>query len=96
MDENMNNNEEVMTIELTFDNDETLECAVICIFEANEKDYIALLPVDSEPDEDGEEEVLIYKYLETEDGGTVIENIDDDDEYDAAADAFDEWVAEQE
>ena len=55
MSENMNNNEEVMTIELTFDNDETLECAVICTFEANDQEYIALLPVASEPAEDGEE-----------------------------------------
>lgn len=94
MSENMNQNDEVMTVELTFDNDETVECAVVCVYEAAGNEYIALLPVDQAEDE--EPEVLIYRYSETEDGGAIMDNIDDDDEYEAAADAFDAWVAEQE
>lgn len=90
MNENMNQNEEVLTVELTFDNDETLECAVVCIYEAEDKEYIALIPVDQEEEE--EPEVLIYRYIETEDGGSVMENIEDDAEYEMAADAFDAWV----
>lgn len=90
MNENMNQNEEVLTVELTFDNDETLECGVVCIYEAEGKEYIALIPVDQEEEE--EPEVLIYRYIETEDGGSVMENIEDDDEYEMAADAFDAWV----
>ena len=87
-------NEEV-TVTLTLDNDEELECAVLTIYEVEGKEYIALLPLA----EDGSEEdgdVYIYRYIETEDGEPTLENIEDDDEYEAAADAFDEWLDEQE
>jgi len=87
-------NEEV-TVTLTLDNDEEIECAVLTIYSVDEKEYIALLPLDEEGDnEDGE--VYIYRYVETEDGEPTLENIEDDDEYEAAADAFDEWLDEQE
>ena len=87
-------NEEV-TVTLTLDNDEVIECAVLTIYSVDNKEYIALLPLD----EDGDNEegvVFIYRYVETEDGVPTLENIDDDDEYEAAADAFDEWLDEQE
>ena len=87
-------NEEV-TVTLTLDNDEVLECAVLTIYTVDNKEYIALLPLDEEGDnEDGD--VYIYRYVETEDGEPTLENIEDDDEYEAAADAFDEWLDEQE
>ena len=86
--------EEVMTVTLTLDDDEVVECAVLTIYEANGKDYIALLPLD----ENGESEsgdVYLYRYAEV-DGEPTLENIEDDDEYEIAADAFDEWMDEQE
>ncbi len=86
-------NEEV-TVTLTLDNDEVVECAVLTIYEVDDKEYIALLPLD----EDGTEsdgDVYLYRYVETEDGEPTLENIEDDDEYEAAADAFDEWLDEQ-
>lgn len=87
-------NEEV-TVTLTLDNDEVIECAVLTIYSVDNKEYIALLPLDEEGDnEDGD--VYIYRYVETEDGEPTLENIEDDDEYEAAADAFDEWLDEQE
>ena len=87
-------NEEV-TVTLTLDNDEVVECAVLTIYSVDDKEYIALLPLDEEGDnEDGE--VYIYRYVETADGEPTLENIEDDDEYEAAADAFDEWLDEQE
>ncbi len=87
------NNEEV-TVTLTLDNDETLECAVLTIYEVDGQEYIALLPLDDEQNEDGD--VYLYRYTETEDGEPTLDNIEDDDEYEAAADAFDEWLDEQE
>ncbi len=87
------NNEEV-TVTLTLDNDETLECAVLTIYSVGDQEYIALLPMDDEQNEDGD--VFLYRYVETEDGEPTLENIEDDDEYEAAADAFDEWLDEQE
>ena len=86
-------NEEV-TVTLTLDNDEELECAVLTIYEVEGKEYIALLPLN----EDGTEkdgDVFLYRYVEV-DGEPTLENIEDDDEYEAAADAFDEWLDEQE
>ena len=41
----MNENES-LTVTLTLENNEELECAVLNIFEADEKEYIALLPLD--------------------------------------------------
>ncbi len=88
-------NDEEVTVTLTLDNDEEIECAVLVIYEVDEKDYIALLPLKEDgTEEDGD--VYLYRYIETEDGEPTLENIEDDDEYEAAADAFDEWLDEQE
>lgn len=91
MNETMNENEGV-TVTLTLDNDETLECAVLTIYEAAGRQYIALLPLDENGEESEESDVYIYRFSETEDGEPNLENIEDDDEYDAAADKFDEWM----
>ena len=94
MSNEINNTEEVLTVTLTLDNDEVVECAVLTTYEANGKEYIALLPLD----ENGESEsgdVFLYRYAEV-DGEPTLENIEDDDEYEIAADAFDEWMDEQE
>ena len=88
-------NEESITVTLTLDNDETLECLVLTIYETNGQKYIALLPLDEEGDNtDGE--VFIYRYLESEDDEPELDNILDDEEYEIAADAFDEWLDTQE
>ena len=87
-----NYNEEV-TVTLTLDDDTELECGVLTIYEVDGKEYIALLPMDEAENEDGE--VFIYRYAEV-DGEPTLENIEDDDEYEAAADGFDEWLDEQE
>ena len=85
--------EEVMTVTLTLDDDSVVECEVITIYEANGKDYIALLPL-NEKDESESGDVYLYRYTE-ENGEPSLENIEDDDEYEIAADAFDEWMDEQ-
>ena len=57
-----------------------------------DKEYIALLPMNDDSDE-----VLIYRFIDNgEDQDPELENIDDDDEYDAAVDAFDEILDEDE
>lgn len=93
-EQNMNPEEEVVTVTLTLDNDEVVECAVLTVYTANEKEYIALLPLNEEGEsEDGD--VYLYRYEEV-DGEPTLSNIEDDDEYEIAADAFDEWMDEQE
>ena len=86
--------EENLTVTLTLDNDEVLECAVLTIFSAGDRQYIALLPLeDAEDTEEGD--VFIYRFEEDENGEPTLDNIEDDDEYELAADAFDEWLNEQ-
>lgn len=81
-------------ITLTLDNDEVVACKILARYFVEEQEYIALLPVDEDGEnEDGE--VYLYRFSE-ENGTPVLENIEDDDEYEAAADQFDEWLDEQE
>lgn len=79
---------EETTVTLTLDDDTTLECIVINIFQAGDKEYIALLPMEGEAAEDGE--VYLYRYSEDEDGQPNLENIEDDEEFEIVSDAFDE------
>ena len=85
---------EEMTVTLTLDDGKELECVVLTIFPAGDKEYIALLPIDDEEAEEGE--VYLYRYTEDEDGQPNLENIEDDDEYEIVAEAFDELLDEQE
>ena len=84
---------EEMTVELELD-DGVCTCAVITICECNGKDYIALLPLDEDgQNEDGE--LWICGYSENEEDPNEepeLRYIEDDEEYEAAADAFDEYL----
>lgn len=86
--------QEEMTVTLTLDDGSELECVVLTIFTAGERDYIALLPMNAPDDEEGE--VYLYRYHESEDGQPDLENIEDDAEYEIVADAFDELLDEAE
>ena len=88
------NNEDEMFVTLTLDDDTEVECIVITIFEAAGKDYIALLPIEDENEDEGE--VYLYRYSEDAEGNPILENIESDDEYEVVADRFDEWLDEQE
>lgn len=86
--------QEEMTVTLTLEDDTELECIVLTIFQAGDRDYIALLPMEGQEAEEGE--VFLYRYSETEDGTPNLENIEDDDEYEVVADAIDELLDEEE
>lgn len=88
-------NMDEVTVTLTLDNDEEVECAVLTIYEAGGRQYIALLPLD-ENGESEEGDVYLYRYIDTDPENPDLENILDDEEYEIAADAFDEWLDEQE
>ncbi len=87
--------DEYMTVELTLDNDEIVKCAILTLFEAADKEYIALLPLNEDGNTE-EGDVYLYRYVETAEGEPELENIIDDEEYEIAADAFDEWMDTQE
>lgn len=80
------------TVTLTLDDDTEVVCAVLNIFPAsNGREYIALLPLD-ENGENQDGEVYLYRYEETDNGQPTLANIEEDEEYEIAADAFDELL----
>lgn len=89
---------EEMTVELSLDNGQDVTCAVITILEVEKQDYIVLLPLD-EKGENQDGEVWFYRYSENPDDPNEepeLDYIDSDEEYDKVADAFDEFLDEQE
>lgn len=94
MSQNKNENlDEDMTVELELD-DTVITCDIVTILTVEDKDYIILLPQNEENTED-EDEVWIYRYSENPDDPNeepVLDYIDDDDEYERVAEAFDEYL----
>jgi uncharacterized protein YrzB (UPF0473 family) len=85
---------EEMTVELELDDGTTVNCAIITILTVSNQDYIVLLPLD-ENGENADGEVWFYRYSENPDDPNEepeLGYIDDDDEYEAVADAFDEYL----
>ena len=72
--------EEIDNIRVTLDLDDgSVECRILTIFEADNQDYIALIPLDDKDEE----------------GLPSIENIDSEEEYEIAADKFDEILDDE-
>lgn len=85
---------EEMTVTLDLEDGTSVNCAIVTILTVRNQDYIVLLPLE----EDGENNdgiVWFYRYYENEndpDEEPVLEYIEDDEEYDIVADAFDEYL----
>ena len=89
----MNENES-LTVTLTLENNEELECAVLNIFEAEEKEYIALLPTEGIEAEEGT--VYLYRFIDNgEEEEPGLENIEEDEEFDRVSAIFNEWLDTQ-
>ncbi len=92
----MEDNKDYDQVTLTLDDDTELVCDVLHVFTANvkneEKTYIALLP------EDADEDAEIYIYRFEDHGGDDIDiiNIEDDEEFEIASDAYDELLDNEE
>ena len=89
-------NDEEMTVTLDLEDGSSVECAIVTILTVNNQDYIVPLDENGE-NEDGE--VWFYRYSENENNPNeepVLDYIDDDNEYEAVADAFDEFLDTQE
>lgn len=85
---------EEMTLTLYLDDGSEVECAVITILTVQGKDYIVVLPLD-ENGENSDGEVWFYRYSENPNDANEepeLGYIDDDDEYELVADAFDEYL----
>ncbi len=87
-----------MTVEIELEDGAKVTCAIITILTVGKKDYIVLLPLDDEG-QSTEGEVWFYGYKEDENDPNVepeLFYIDDDEEYEAVADAFDEYLDNEE
>ncbi|MBD5500788.1 MAG: DUF1292 domain-containing protein [Lachnospiraceae bacterium] len=87
-------NDEEMTVTLELDDGTSVTCAIVTILAVQEQDYIVLLPLE----EDGENHdglVWFYRYHENDKDPNEepeLSYIDDDEEYEIVADAFDEYL----
>ena len=84
-----------MTVTLTLEDDSELVCGVVAIFQVEDKDYIAMEPMGQEKDE-----VFLYRLKHKDIEDLVLENIEDDKEFELASNAFnelldDEWWDEE-
>lgn len=89
-----NNPDEEMTVTMTLDNGVEVTCAIVTILTVAQKDYIALLPLD-ENGENTDGEVWLYGYKEDENDPNAEPElifINDEEEYEAVSDAFDEYL----
>ncbi len=80
------------TIKLTLDDDTELECAVLTTFPVEGfGEYIALVPL-NEKGKSPSGETYLFRYAEEGDN-PVVTNIEREDEYMAAAEAFHDFIA---
>lgn len=75
------NHDDESFMTLVLENDTELKCSVLDIFDVEDKEYIALLPV-------GEDEVLLYEYIEKDDESFDLKNIASDEEFEKVENAF--------
>ena len=97
MDNQNNTNlsdDENICVTLDMDDGTQVDCEIVTIFDVNDQDYIVLLPLDEDGEENEEGTVYIYRYFEDEDGNPSLENIQDDEEYEAVEERFDELLDE--
>ena len=87
--------EEMDDIRVTLDTEDgEIVCRILTIFEVDEQDYIALMPLDEKDNDNAEGSVYLYRYFEDSLGLPSVEYIADEDEYEAAADRYDELLDE--
>ena len=67
-------------VTLTLDDGSVVTCAIITTFAVEENNYIVLLPLD-ENDENEDGDVYIYRMVIGEDGQPYLSNIETDEEY---------------
>ena len=87
-----NYEDEEMTVDLELEDGSKVSCQVVTILPVDGRDYIVLLP---QEENSVEGEVWIYRYSENPDDPNEepqLDYIDDDDEYERAAEAFDEFL----
>lgn len=93
-----NNGYESTVFTLTDEEGNEIEFEVIGQHEMNGERYVALLPVDDQPEDDGVSDIqweyVILKMVKDGDEEMLV-TVDDDDEFDDIADYFDDLFSQQ-
>ena len=84
------------TMTLDLDDGGKLECIVLNVFPVNNREYIALLPMNDEGHVEEDAQIFLYRFEELGDDEVNLERIEDDDEFELVSDYFDEMLDEQE
>lgn len=84
------------TMTLDLDDGGKLECIVLNVFPVNNREYIALLPMNDEGHVEEDAQIFLYRLEELGDDEVNLETIEDDDEFELVSDYFDEMLDEQE
>ena len=84
------------TMTLDLDDGGKLECIVLNVFPVNNREYIALLPMNDEGYVEEDAQIFLYRFEELGDDEVNLETIEDDDEFELVSDYFDEMLDEQE
>ena len=83
-----------MSVEITLEDGTIVNCMIMTIIHVEDHDYIALLPLDENGEnEDGE--TWFYRYSENPDDPNeepVLDFIDSDEEWEKVEEAFDEYL----
>ncbi len=85
--------DEEVLIHLELEDGSEMECDVLTRFPLFGRQYAALLP--TEAIDRGEGEVFLYRFQEEENGEISLDLIEDDDEFEAAADRYTEIMNDQ-
>ena len=98
MDENevfpVDNEDDDVVVTLNLDDGSEVTCEILTIFDLDDQDYIVLLPLTEDGEENPEGEVYIYRYFEDETGAPSLDNIESDEEYAAVSAKFEEIYGE--
>jgi len=79
-------------ISIEYEDGTVVDCEILGTFEADGKEYVALVPQES--GEDAEDNVLIYKYAEADDDSIELIDIEDEEEFNKAAEVLDRLLNE--
>lgn len=87
--------EEDQLIVLTDEDGKEHEFSVVDMIEVNGKEYAILLPFSDEEELDDESEAVILRVDKAEDGEEILVDIEDDEEWEKVADAWEELIDEE-
>ena len=88
------NHQEMNIIELIDENSEVISFEHIMTLDYAEREYIVLSPVDQESDSD-EDEIVILRVEQDENGEDILVGIDDGEELDTVVEAYEELAKQQ-